>query len=68
MWLTPTHLGPDEISGVLMGTPEDVHNVREGDVLHAPISNVEDWVYWRPDGTQVGFYSAKCFGAPESPP
>jgi uncharacterized protein YegJ (DUF2314 family) len=66
MWLAPTFVRPDTLSGILMGVPADLNDVKEGDVIEVAVSEVEDWVYWRADGTRVAFYSARCFAEPNS--
>ncbi len=58
MWLLVTELDDQEIHGHLDSVPMNFVQLRAGDTVHVPISELSDWVY-KLDDELVGGFSTK---------
>ncbi len=60
MWLEVNSIDGEEISGTLSNTPDVLKNMREGQIIKVPRSEIEDWSY-PAEGKQIGGWSIAVF-------
>ncbi len=60
MWLEVNSIDGEEISGTLSNTPDVLKNMRQGQTIEVPRSDVEDWSY-PAEGKQIGGWSIAVF-------
>ena len=58
MWLSPVRLEGDEFVGVLNNEPLELKNVKIGDELRVPKSEISDWMYLD-GGKMAGAYTLR---------
>ena len=58
MWVEVSSVNRDNISGILLSSPDWLKNVKYGDNVTFPKSSVSDWVYVR-DGIAHGGYTMR---------
>ncbi len=45
MWIDPTDVSKESITGKLMNDPHRLRNVRKGEMVTKPLSELTDWIY-----------------------
>jgi len=45
LWMTEVQFDGDIVTGCLINQPNWLHDVKEGDVVHVPLTHITDWLY-----------------------
>ena len=55
MWINNIYFDGEMVEGVLLNTPNELTNVKNGDRVEIPLSQVSDWLFSTRDKTYGGF-------------
>ncbi|PSL48293.1 uncharacterized protein YegJ (DUF2314 family) [Chitinophaga niastensis] len=55
MWINEVEFDGDTISGVLINDPNELTNIKNGDFVEVPLSQISDWLFSTQGNTYGGF-------------
>ncbi len=55
MWINDVEFDGEQVSGTLINDPGDITNVKKGDFIRVPLSQISDWLFASQDKTYGGF-------------